>query len=49
MNENLDLTKILEGCPVGTKFYSILQGEVSFINIDILAEPKHTTYQPLLV
>lgn len=38
MNENLDLTKILEGCPVGTKFYSILQGEVSFINIDILAE-----------
>lgn len=38
MNENLDLTKILEGCPIGTKFYSILQGEVSFINIDILAE-----------
>ena len=38
MNENLDLTKILEGCPVGTKFYSILHGEVSFINIDILAE-----------
>ena len=38
MNENLDLTKILEGCPVGTKFYSILQGEVSFINIDILAK-----------
>ena len=38
MNENIDLTKILKGCPVGTKFYSILQGEVSFINIDILAE-----------
>ena len=38
MNENLDLTKILEGCPVGTKFYSFLEGEVSFINIDILAE-----------
>lgn len=38
MNENIDLTKILEGCPVGTKFYSILQGEVSFISIDILAE-----------
>lgn len=38
MNENIDLTKILDGCPVGTKFYSILQGEVSFINIDILAE-----------
>ena len=38
MNENIDLTKILEGCPVGTKFYSILHGEVSFINIDIFAE-----------
>lgn len=38
MNENIDLTKILDGCPTGTEFYSILQGEVSFINIDILAE-----------
>ena len=28
MNENLDLTKILEGCPKGTKFYSPLFGEV---------------------
>ena len=28
MNENLDLTKILDGCPKGTKFYSSLFGEV---------------------
>ncbi len=28
MNENLDLTKILEGCPERTKFYSPLFGEV---------------------
>ena len=28
MNENIDLTKILEGCPKGTKFYSPLFGEV---------------------
>lgn len=28
MNENLDLTKILDGCPEGTKFYSPLFGEV---------------------
>lgn len=28
MNENLNLTKILEGCPKGTKFYSPLFGEV---------------------
>ena len=33
MNENIDLTKILEGCPVGTKFYSTIYGEVSFIGI----------------
>ena len=28
MNENIDLEKILEGCPAGTKFYSPLFGEV---------------------
>lgn len=33
MNENLDLTKILEGCPKGTKFYSPLFGEVEFVVI----------------
>ena len=30
MNEDLDLTKILDGCPVGTKFYSPLFGAVKF-------------------
>ena len=34
MNENLDLTKILEGCPEGTKLYSSIFGEVVFICID---------------
>ena len=33
MNENLDLTKILEGCPKGTKFYSIIHGEITFKSI----------------
>lgn len=33
MNENIDLTKILEGCPEGTKFYSTTLGEVSFAGI----------------
>ena len=33
MNENLDLTKILEGCPEGTKLYSIIYGEVAFVGI----------------
>lgn len=35
MNENLDLTKILDGCPVGTMFYSSIYGEVSFVGINI--------------
>lgn len=34
MNESLDLTKVLAGCPAGTKFYSSIYGEVSFIEID---------------
>lgn len=34
MNENIDLTKILEGCPIGTKLYSTLQGEVGFVRIN---------------
>mgnify|MGYP003480788547 CR=1 FL=1 len=33
MNENLDLTKILKGCPEGTKFYSSVYGEVTFVEI----------------
>ena len=33
MNENLDLAKILKGCPEGTKFYSSIFGEVSFVEI----------------
>ena len=31
MNENLDLTKILEGCPEGTKLYSTVLGDVIFM------------------
>ena len=33
MNENLNLTEILEGCPKGTRFYSIIYGEVEFDGI----------------
>ena len=33
MNENLDLTKILEGCPKGTEFYSTIFGNVSLKEI----------------
>ena len=33
MNENIDLTKILDGCPVGTEFYSLIHGTVRFLEI----------------
>ena len=33
MNKNIDLTKILENCPEGTKFYSPIFGEVYFEKI----------------
>ena len=33
MNENIDLTKILEGCPNGTKLYSPFIGDVKFSSI----------------
>ena len=30
MNENIDLTKILDGCPAGTTFYHVVLGKVAF-------------------
>ena len=44
MNENLDLTKILEGCPKGTEFYSSIFGKVLFRGID-----KSNPEYPILV
>ena len=35
MNENIDLTKILDGCPKGTKFYNSIYGDVYFEGIEI--------------
>lgn len=40
MNENIDLTKILEGCPKGTKLYSPLFGEVEFKEIPTISNPQ---------
>lgn len=34
MNENLDLTKILEGCPAGTELYTPVFGYVYFDRVD---------------
>lgn len=41
MNENIDLTKILENCPKGTKLYSPLVGEVEFKDLDKSEYPIH--------
>lgn len=38
MNENIDLTKILDGCPEGTKFYSSNYGNVQFIGINLASQ-----------
>lgn len=35
MNENIDLTKILEGCPEGTEFYHLIYGKVYFTGIEL--------------
>ena len=35
MNENLDLTKILDECPPGTEFYHAGFGRVWFVGIDL--------------
>lgn len=34
MNENIDLTKILKGCPKGWELYSSIYGKVSFSRIE---------------
>lgn len=33
MNEKIDLTKILKDCPEGTKLYTTIWGEVTFIKV----------------
>ena len=43
MNENLDLTKILEGCPTGAEFYNTVYGKVKFFWVDF------TNKQPIVV
>lgn len=35
MNENVDLTKILDGCPIGTEFYHAGYGRVWLVDIDL--------------
>ena len=45
MNEKIDLTKILKNCPKGWKLYSIVYGEVAFIEVlDIASDIQRLKY-----
>lgn len=35
MNKNVDLTEILNGCPMGTEFYHVMYGAVRFVCLDL--------------
>ena len=48
MNENIDLTKILNDCPKGFKLYSLLHGEVSFRGIDENSDYPITYDYPIM-
>ena len=49
MNENLDLTKILEGCPEGTEFYHAGYGKVWFVGISIDSNYSNYPDYPILL
>lgn len=44
MNENLDLTKILDGCPEYTPFYSQVFGTVLFIRIETCLNGQYIVF-----
>ena len=46
MNENIDLTKILEGCPKGTEFYHLGFGRVWFVGINL--DNEYSNEEPIL-
>lgn len=45
MNENLNLVEILKGCPVGTKLYSLIHGEVEFKGLFSGEYPVRVAYK----
>ena len=46
MNEKIDLTKILEGCPKGTEFYHLGFGRVWFVGINL--DNEYLNEEPIL-
>ena len=44
MNENLDLTKILEGCPKGTEFYSSVYGRLKYLSMYVSSSASKISF-----
>ena len=45
MNENIDLTKILEGCPKGTEFYSSVHGKLKYLSMYVSSSASQITFE----
>ena len=41
MNENLNLKEILKDCPIGTKLYSSVHGEVELEGVHLISRPDY--------
>lgn len=41
MNENLNLVEILRDCPIGTKLYSSVHGEVELEEVHLISKPDY--------
>lgn len=44
MNESLDLTKILEGCPKGTEFYSSVYGRLKYLSMYVSSSASKISF-----
>ena len=44
MNENLDLTIILKGCPKGTEFYSSVYGKLKYISMYVSSSASKISF-----
>ena len=44
MNENLDLTIILKGCPKGTEFYSSVYGRLKYLSMYVSSSASKISF-----
>ena len=45
MNENLDLTKILDSCPKGTEFYSSVHGKLKYLSMYVSSSASQIMFE----